>query len=280
MGQSERTHRMSGSKVVLVTGASSGIGQATALELIKAGYTVYGGARRVDAMAPLVDAGGKALSLDVTDDASMVAAVDAIIAAEGKIDALVNNAGYGSYGAVEDVPMNEGRRQLEVNVFGLARMTQLVLPHMREARSGRIINISSIGGTVWTPLGAWYHGTKWFVEGFTNAMRFEVEPFGIKMIIVAPGLIDTGFSGGVADTLGKTSMEGPYSELAGKLSASSNDPSSWSQPVVIAKAIRQALGDRKPKTLYRAGAMSRLLPFLARTLPNRWFDRLVMSQLR
>lgn len=271
---------MSGSKVVLVTGASSGIGQATALELIKAGYTVYGGARRVDAMAPLIDAGGKALSLDVTDDASMVAAVDAIMAAEGRIDALVNNAGYGSYGAVEDVAMDEARRQLEVNVFGLARMTQLVLPHMREAGSGRIINISSIGGTIWTPLGAWYHGTKWFVEGFTNAMRFEVEPMGIKMIIVAPGLIDTGFSGGVSETLEKSSMEGPYSELAAKLAAAGTDASRWSQPVVIAKAIRQALGDRKPKTLYRAGAMSRLLPFMARVLPNRWFDRMVMSQLR
>lgn len=271
---------MSNSKVVLVTGASSGIGLATALELIKGGYAVIGGARRVEAMEAIVAAGGEALALDVTDDASMVVAEDAIIAKHGRIDALVNNAGYGSYGAVEDVPMEEGRRQLEVNVFGLARMTQLVLPHMRAQGSGRIVNISSIGGTIWTPLGAWYHGTKWFVEGFTNAMRFEVTPFGIDMILVAPGLIETGFGGVVAETLGKTSMEGPYSELAGKLARAGTDGARMSPPEVIAKTIRKALDARRPRTLYRAGAMGRLLPFLARILPNRWFDRLVLSQVR
>lgn len=268
---------MSGSNVVLVTGASSGIGLATALELLKAGYTVYGGARRVDAMSEIVAAGGKALSLDVTDDASMVAAVEKIIADEGRIDALVNNAGYGSYGPVENVPMNEGRRQLEVNIFGLARMTQLVLPHMRLARSGRIINISSIGGTIWTPLGAWYHGTKWFVEGFTNAMRLELAGTGIEAIVVAPGGIDTGFTDTVEEQLNAVDMEPHYKKLADGMMASGRNIK-LSPPSVIAKAIRQAVSAPKPKTIYRAGKFSVLLFILVRMLPHRWFDRMVLSQ--
>ena len=156
---------MAEKKVILVTGASSGIGLATALKLVAEGHVVYGGARRTAAMAPIEAAGGHVLSLDVGDEASMTAAVDTILDREGRIDVLVNNAGYAVYGAVEDVPIADARHQFEVNLFGLARMIQLVLPGMRERRSGTIINISSMGGTIYTPLGAWYHATKHAVEG-------------------------------------------------------------------------------------------------------------------
>lgn len=140
--------------VVLLTGASSGIGYDVAPLLVRYGYIVYGAARRVEKIEELASEGVKALSLDVTDEASMEAAVQQIIDAEGRIDVLINNAGYGSYGAIEDVPIDEARRQFEVNLFGLARLTQLVLPHMRARGSGRILNISSMAGRITSPLGA------------------------------------------------------------------------------------------------------------------------------
>src|SRR5262245_52781560 len=154
-------------KVAIVTGASSGIGESTARRLRALGYTVYAAARRVDRMAGLAADGIRVVRLDVTDDASMSALVDHVVAESGRIDVLVNNAGYGSYGAVEDVPLAEARRQFEVNVFGLARLTQLVLPHMRRQGAGRIVNISSIGGKIHEPLGGWYHATKFAVEGLS-----------------------------------------------------------------------------------------------------------------
>ena len=264
--------------VVLITGASSGIGLRTAIDLANAGYTVYGGARRVDPMQPIVEAGGSALALDVTDDASMQAAVDLVIEQEGRIDVLVNNAGYGLYGAVEDIPMDDARRQIETNIIGLARMTQLVLPHMRAQESGRVINLSSIGGTIHTPLGAWYHGTKWFVEGFTNSLRLEVEDKGILPILIAPGLIDTGFGNVVGELVQRFSGEGAYKTLANKLANATEVK--MSEPQVISDAIRRAIQDRKPKTIYRAGKYARLLPTLRRILPHRWFDKVVMMAVR
>ena len=150
-------------KTALVSGASSGIGEESAKALLLVGYTVYPGARRVDRMKPLDAAGGRLLALDVTDDASMVAAVATILRETGRIDLLVNNAGYGSFGAVEDVPLDEARRQFDVNIFGLARLTQRVFPAMRYLRSGRIVNVSSIGEKIGEPFGSWYHATKFAV---------------------------------------------------------------------------------------------------------------------
>jgi NAD(P)-dependent dehydrogenase (short-subunit alcohol dehydrogenase family) len=157
--------------VALVTGASSGIGKATALRLAALGFTVYAAARRVERMSDMADHGIHVESLDVTDDGSMVKVVDKIVSEHGRIDILVNNAGYGSYGAVEDVPIAEARRQFDVNVFGLARLTQLVLPHMRAQRDGYIVNISSMGGKIWEPLGGWYHAAKFAVEGLSDCLR-------------------------------------------------------------------------------------------------------------
>jgi len=159
-------------KTVLITGASSGIGAETVKALLAVGHTVYAGARRLDRMKSLADAGERLLALDVTDDASMTIAVQTILREAGRIDVLINNAGYGSYGALEDVPPEEARRQFDVNIFGLARLTQLVLPTMRAQRSGRIINISSIGGKFGEPFGCWYHATKFAVEGLSDSLIF------------------------------------------------------------------------------------------------------------
>src|ERR1700722_12749504 len=173
--------------VAFVTGASAGIGEATARALLAAGYTVFAGARRLDRRAGLAALGATLLKLDLTDDASIVAAVEAIKSGAGRLDVLINNAGYGSYGALEDVPMDEARRQMEVNVFGLARLSQLVIPGMREAGNGYIINISSIGGKLGEPFGAWYHATKYAVEGLSDSLALELAPFGIKVVTVEPG---------------------------------------------------------------------------------------------
>ena len=172
--------------VAFVTGGSTGIGFETAGKLAAAGFTVYAGARRVEKMEPLKSSGVKVVALDVTDEASMSAAVGHVLAAHGRIDVLVNNAGYGTYGSLEEVELAEGRRQFDVNVFGLARMTQLVIPGMRAARAGRIINISSIGGKMYEPLGAWYHATKFAVEGLSDSLRLELKPHGIDVAIIEP----------------------------------------------------------------------------------------------
>jgi NAD(P)-dependent dehydrogenase (short-subunit alcohol dehydrogenase family) len=213
-------------KVALVTGASSGIGEATALELAKAGYTVHAAARRVERMNHLTESGIRPISMDVTDDSSMQAAVEKIIADTGRIDVLVNNAGYGSYGALEDVPMDEARYQFEVNVFGAARLTQLVLPHMRKNRSGKIVNITSMGGKIHTPLGAWYHATKFALEAISDCLRLELKPFGIDVIVIEPGGIRSEWADIAADKVRAVSSDGPYAPqgnaVANSLSSESN----------------------------------------------------------
>jgi len=225
-----------------------------------------------------VQAGGHALPLDVTDESSMAAAVERIIADQGRIDVLVNNAGYGSYGAVEEIPMAEARHQMEVNVFGLARMTQLVLPHMRARKSGRIINVGSVGGTIWSPLGAWYHGTKWFVEGFSNSLRAEVAGFGIDVVVVAPGAIDTGFTGVLMEKIEKASGNGPYKSIV-QAYKNSSVAHHGSPPTVVAASMRRAVEDARPATIYRMGRFGRLMVVMARLMPRRVFDRMLMAAL-
>src|SRR3954447_6448660 len=201
-------------KVALVTGGSSGIGECTVRELLGAGFTVYTAARRVERMEALADQGAHVFAMDVTVDASMVAGIERIIAEQGRIDLLVNNAGYGSYGAVEDVPIDEARRQFEVNLFGLARLVQLVTPHMRSQGAGRIINISSIGGKFYEPFGAWYHATKFAVEGFSDSLRLELRPFGIRVVLIEPGPILTEWNEIARDSLLERSGSGAYAEHA------------------------------------------------------------------
>jgi NADP-dependent 3-hydroxy acid dehydrogenase YdfG len=265
-------------KIALVTGASSGIGEATARALMAADYKVFAGARRLDRMAGLAAAGATLLKLDVTDDASMVAAIEAIKTGAGRLDVLVNNAGYGSYGALEDVPLDEARRQFDVNVFGLARLCQLVLPIMRAQKSGKIVNITSVGGKIWEPLGSWYHATKFAVEGLSDCLRAEVEGFGIDVIIIEPGAIRTEWAGIARDGLLQTSGGGAYAEQAkghARLLAAADTSSLTTPPTVVAKTVVRAVGARRPKTRYATGGGARTILFLRTILPDRMFDRLM-----
>lgn len=262
-------------RVALVTGASSGIGEATARQLIAAGWRVYAGARRVDRMQPLAAAGARLLALDVTDDASMQQAIDTIHRDQGRLDALVNNAGYGSYGALEEVPLDEGRRQFEVNVFGLARLTQLALPMMRAQRSGRIVNITSIGGKIGEPFGSWYHATKFAVEGLSDSLRMELYPFGIDVVIIEPGAIKTEWNGIARDGLMKYSGDGPYRDGARehvKMLASADQGPMPSPPEVVARTIVRALQATRPKTRYATGGGAQMVLLLRRMLSDRAFD--------
>ncbi|HEY9357288.1 MAG TPA: oxidoreductase [Arthrobacter sp.] len=269
--------------VAFVTGASTGIGFEAARKLSSNGFTVYAGARRVDRMEPLKALGVHVLSLDVTDDESMCAAVVRVLEERGRIDVLVNNAGYGSFGALEEVDLAEGRRQFDVNVFGLARMTQLVLPAMRKAGRGRIINISSIGGKFYEPLGAWYHSTKFAVEGMSDALRLELKPHGISVSIIEPASTVSEWGGVAAQGLLDTSGTGPYAsqarEMAGALE-STNRPETSTPPEVIAEAVLHAASAARPRTRYPVGRGARAILTLRRILPDRLFDPVVMLVLK
>ena len=269
-----------GTKVALVTGASSGIGEAAARRLHDAGFTVYAAARRVQRMAGLRDAGVRTLALDVTDDASAQAVVARILAEQGRIDVLVNNAGYGSYGALEEVPLTEAQAQLDVNVLGLARMTRLVLPYLRAQRSGTIINIASMGGHFTTPLGAWYHASKYAVEAISDAMRMELAPFGVDVVVIEPGSIRTEWGAIAAAHVQEISGDGPYRTQAAAVATTlgrSSLPGARmaSSPEVVARAIMRAATARRPRARYRIGFGAKPLVFAHRILPARVFDRLI-----
>lgn len=265
------------SAAALVTGASSGIGGSTARKLASIGYTVYGAARRTDRLQELASDGIIPLGMDVTDGQSMQEGVARIIADAGRIDVRVNNAGYGSYGAVEDVDMDEARRQFEVNVFGGMNLTRLVLPHMRAQKSGTIVNITSMGGKIYTPLGGWYHGTKFALEALSDCLRLEVAPFGINVVVIEPGGIATEWGGIAAANLEKTSGSGPYkaqAEAVAKSLRSEANANRNSPPSVISDAIAKAVTTRRPKTRYAVGFGSRPLIAAGAVLSDRQFDAL------
>lgn len=265
-------------KVILITGASSGIGYNTAAVLAQQGHKVYAAARRAERMEPLCKYGVTPLKMDVTDEQSMQRGVQAILSNEGRIDVLINNAGYGFYGAVENVPIDDARNQLEVNLFGLARLCQLVLPTMRAQHSGRIINISSVAGKAVFYYGAWYHVSKYAVEAFSDALRMEVQPFGIDVVLIEPGAIKTNWGLIAADHLTETSEGTAYAET-GKMMAqnlrSMYLSSSLSDPSVVCKAICRAVNSRSPKTRYRIGHLSGPIVFFHWLLPTRWWDAMM-----
>ena len=268
-------------KVALITGASSGIGKETAKLLTQQGYVVYGAARRTDKMEDLKQAGVKLLAMDVTDEAAMVSGVNELLQAEGRIDVLVNNAGYGSYGALEDVPLSEARYQFEVNIFGMARLTQFVLPHMRKQGSGRIINISSIGGKLGEPHGAWYHATKYAVEGLSDSLRMELKEFGIDVVIIEPGAIITEWAGIARENMLKTSGNTAYKELTQKhANMFARADKAGSKPIVVAKTIVKAIITGRPKTRYATGGGAKLILFVRRILSDRMFDRLMLGLMK
>jgi len=268
-------------KVALVTGASSGIGKETAKLLVENGYVVYGASRRIEKMTELKDLGIKLVELDIADDNSIVRCVNEVLRNENRIDVIVNNAGYGSYGALEDVPISEAKYQFEVNIFGLARITQLLLPVMRKQHSGRIINISSIGGSFGEPHGSWYHATKFALEGLSDSLRMELKQFGIDVIIIKPGAILTEWNVIARENLMKVSGNTDYKELVRKhIKMLTNADNRGSSPKVVAKTILKASTSRNPKTRYATGGGAKLILFLRSVLSDRIFDKIMLSIMK
>ena len=269
---------MNNNKIILITGASSGIGFDAAQTLAQQGHKVYAAARRVELMEPLKAYGVQVLRMDVTDETSMVQGVEAIIQAEGRIDVLVNNAGYGYFGALENVALEEARRQLEVNVFGLARLTQLVLPYMRKQGSGRIINTSSIAGKMAFYMGGWYNVTKYSVEAFSDALRMEMKPFGIDVVMIEPGAIKTDW-GPIAARHLKESSAGTVYEEVGTQWANNMEwfykTNMLSSPSVVTKAISRAVNSRRPKARYCIGRFSSMGKIAHALMPARWWDAMM-----
>lgn len=268
-------------KVAVITGASSGMGKSVAHILNDQGYIVYGAARRTEKMKDLEEKGMKIVSLDLTDQKSITAAVDTIIKNEGRIDILINNAGYGSYGSVEEVSIEEAKRQFEVNIFGLARITQLIIPFMREQNSGRIVNISSMGGKIYTPFGAWYHATKHALEGWSDSLRIELKEFGIDVVVVEPGGIQTEWGGIAMEHLQNISGNGPYANAVEKvMKGMEKSGSKLTHVEVLGKEIAKAATVNKPKTRYVKGYMAKPTIMMRRWFSDKFFDRMLASQLK
>jgi NADP-dependent 3-hydroxy acid dehydrogenase YdfG len=272
------------SQAILITGCSTGIGRATAERLAGSGRPVYATARRLESIADLEDKGCKLLALDVTEEDSMRAAVKAVEEAEGAVGALVNNAGYSQSGAVEEVPLDDVRRQFETNVFGLIRMTQLVLPGMRRQRSGRIVNVGSMGGRLTFPGGGYYHATKYAVEALSDALRFEVRGFGIRVALIEPGLITTNFGETAVASVDAAQGDGAYAEFNAAVAATT--ASAYEGPLAkfgggpdtVAKAIEHAITKRRPKTRYRVTPSARIVIAQRRLMPDRAWDAVMRSQ--
>ncbi len=273
------------SKAVLITGCSTGIGRATALRLVKAGHRVYASARRLESIADLAASGCELLALDVCDEASMQAAVARVEGAEGAVGALINNAGYGSEGPIEEVSMEEVRRQFETNVFGLLRLTQLALPRMRGQRWGRIVNISSMGGRLTLPGGGAYHATKYALEALSDALRFEVRGFGIDVVVVQPGPIKTEFGNTAVAKVEAIAAASPdYAAFRAALTQQIRNAYEGplaalaAEPDAVAKAIEKAITATTPKTRYVITAAAHTMMAVRRWLPDRAWDGFLRTQ--
>ena len=265
-------------KVVLITGTAYGIGKSTAELLIDKGHIVYGGDILVEENLYLNDIGGTALEMDVTNQEHIDKAINQIISEQGRVDVLVNNAGLGVYGAIEDVSMEDIYYQYDVNLFGLARVTKAVLPYMREKESGLIINISSVLGETYGPLAGWYLSTKHALEGWSDALRVELKEFDIDVVVVQPGAINTNFSNVTKTYIDKYRENSAYQHLYGEpITDTGNEVlSNQSDPIVIAKVINKAMNARNPKTRYAAGAYSKIGIFLRKIMTDKMFDRVIL----
>ena len=273
------------SKAVLITGCSTGIGAETARHLAAKGWTVYATARKPETLSELAEAGCKTLELDVTDEASMKAATNQVIAAEGAVGVLVNNAGYSQSGAVESIELDSIRRQFETNVFGLIRMSQLCLPGMRSQGWGKIVNIGSMGGKLTFPGGGIYHATKYAVEAISDAMRFEVSGFGVDVVLIEPGLITTEFGSAAVASIGDAAAEdGPYARFnqhVGKMTAGAYEgplARLGGGPDAVAKVIAKAISSKRPKPRYTVTPSAKLSIGQRRLLTDRAWDRLMRTQ--
>jgi NADP-dependent 3-hydroxy acid dehydrogenase YdfG len=273
------------SKAALITGCSSGIGHATAVRLVDEGWKVYATARRSEAIADLAEQGCETLALDVTDEASMSAAVATVTEREGAVGVLVNNAGYSQSGAVESIALDQIRRQFETNVFGLIRMCQLVLPGMRDQGYGKIVNIGSMGGKLTFPGGGIYHATKYSVEALSDALRFEVRGFGVDVILIEPGLIITKFGEVAAASVHDDQhAAGPYDvfnrKVANLTENAYKSPMSklGAGPEAVAKTIAGALKSGRPRARYPVTPSAHLLINQRRFVPDRLWDLMMRTQ--
>jgi NADP-dependent 3-hydroxy acid dehydrogenase YdfG len=285
-------------RVALITGASSGIGEATAVELVGRGFTVYGAARRVDRMAALAARGVHVIEMDVTDDASMTSGVERVLAEQGRIDVLVNNAGYSQSGAVESVPLARTRAQFETNVFGPLRLTQLVLPGMRRRRAGRIVNVSSMGGRLVFPGGGVYHASKYAVEALSDALRYELRPFGIAVVLIEPGLIRTNFAatvgarlsmltadtaaaGGAAPAGDTAAVYAEFNDLVARGTAAAYERGPMArmagEPLDVARVIARAIEAPRPRARYTVAASATFFLTLRRWLGDAGWDWFLRS---
>jgi NAD(P)-dependent dehydrogenase (short-subunit alcohol dehydrogenase family) len=270
--------------VVIISGCSSGIGAAAARAFRGAGWTTVATARRLETLDDLRERGCEVATLDVTDAASREAVAADVLARHGRIDALVNNAGYAEYGALEEVPLDRWRAEFETNVFGLVALTQLVLPTMRAAARGRIINVSSMGGIITLPLGAAYHSSKFAVEALSDVARLELAPFGIRVVVIEPGVVLTNFGAPAQSGLNLDDAS-PYASisqsfsrlLAGTYSGPSRTSVSADR---VASTIVRAASSSRPRARYRVGAQATALVIAKRALPARVYDALVRAQVR
>jgi len=271
---------------VLISGCSTGIGAATASALVRSGHTVYATARQVETLTDLEELGCRPLALDVTSEDSMVAAVRAVEAEHGQVGTLINNAGFGEYGPIEESDLDRVRTMFETNVFGLARLSQLVLPAMRRARSGRIVNIGSMGGRITFPVGGFYHATKYAVEAISDALRVEVKPFGIDVILVEPGLIRTNFENRVNEGLEVgAAAPGPDTAYASLLAASEKTTTGGyannfmaTGPEAVAAVIQRAVESSRPRSRYVVTPAAKLMINLRRFGGDRVWDATMRRQ--
>ena len=265
-------------KVILITGTAHGIGKSTAQYLIDKGHIVYGGDILIEENLYLNDIGGVALEMDVTKQDHVDNAINKIIAEQGRIDVLVNNAGIAVGSAIEDVSMEDALYQFEVNLFGIGRTVKAALPHMREQGSGTIINISSVLGKVYNPLYGWYVSSKHALEGWADVLRLEVQQFGVDVVIVEPGMIKTNIGNYSARYFEKYSKNSVYENFYGSPDdKGDNSFNDYSDPIVIAKVIDKAINAKNPKTRYSAGAYSWILLTMRSILPDKWFDKLIVK---
>jgi len=274
------------SKAVLITGCSSGIGRASALRLARSGWTVYATARRPESIAELADAGCRTLALDVTDEDSMRTAVASVEQAEGAVGVLINNAGYSQSGAIETVPMEAVRRQFETNVFGVVRLTQLVLGKMRAQRWGKIVNVGSMGGLLSFPGAGHYHATKHALEALSDALRFELRGFGIDVILLEPGLITTEFGETASASMTDVgdAQDDPYAHfnatVATVTTGAYDGPMSrlGAGPDRVAKVIERAITRRRPPARITITASAKLSIVTRRLLSDRAWDAAMRAQ--
>lgn len=280
---SDRYINMKNKKVILVTGASSGMGRDTVIKLLQRGHTVYAAARRTEKMKQLDMLGARVVKMDITHKTDCEKLIRQIEEEEGRLDVLVNNAGFGLYGAVEDTTIEDARYQFEVNIFGLARITQLALPMMRSQGSGTIINISSMGGKMYTALGAWYHATKHALEGWSDCLRIELKQFNINVVVVEPGIIATEFGNVVSKPMLQRSGHTVYGKLAKAVSEilDASYKKGDATPVgVLGKLIADIAEKKAPRTRYVKGKMAKPLIWIRKYMGDQIFDKALMSRIK